>query len=81
MNPPSPRQTNELLQRILNALQPAKPRQGFEIACAIILALATTASACCAYPSKLWGGAQIAQAMLLFLGTLAGLTTLPICDE
>ena len=50
-----------MLQRILNAVAPAKPRHGFEIACAIILALATTGSAWCAYQSKLWGGAQMAR--------------------
>src|SRR4029453_12250886 len=55
-------QTNELLKRILTAVEPAKPRRGFEIACAIILSLATTASAWCAYQSKLWGGAQMARA-------------------
>ena len=55
-----PQQPNELLQRILNAVEPAKPKHGFEIACAIVLALATTASAWCAYQSKLWGGAQMA---------------------
>jgi CHASE2 domain-containing sensor protein len=57
-----PQDTNALLRRILNAVAPAKPKQGFEIACAIVLALATTASAWCAYQSKLWGGAQMAQA-------------------
>jgi hypothetical protein len=62
MNPPSPQPTNELLQRILNAVEPAKPRHGLEIACAVVLALATTASAWCAYQSKLWGGAQMARA-------------------
>ena len=56
-----PQQPNELLQRILNAVEPAKPKHGFEIACAIVLALATTASAWCAYQSKLWGGAQMAR--------------------
>jgi hypothetical protein len=59
---PSQQPTNELLQRILKAVEPAKPKQGFEVACAIILALATTASAWCAYQSKLWGGAQAARA-------------------
>lgn len=57
-----PSDTNELLRRILNAVEPAKPRHGFEVACAIVLALATTASAWCAYQSKLWGGAQMARA-------------------
>jgi hypothetical protein len=54
--------TTELLRRILNAVEPAKRKHGFEIACAIVLALATTASAWCAYQSKLWGGAQMARA-------------------
>ncbi len=57
---PSP-PADELLQRILKAVEPAKPKQGFEIACAIVLSLATTASAWCAYQSKLWGGAQMAR--------------------
>ena len=57
-----PQDTAELLQRILNAVEPAKPKHGFEIACAIVLALATTASAWCAYQSKLWGGAQMGRA-------------------
>ena len=51
-----------MLRRILKAVEPAKPKHGFEIACAIVLALATTASAWCAYQSKLWGGAQMARA-------------------
>src|SRR5262245_50543966 len=59
--PPQDR-TNELLQKILAAVEPAKPKRAFEIACAVILSLATTASAWCAYQSKLWGGAQMALA-------------------
>jgi hypothetical protein len=58
----SPPDTTELLQRILNAVEPAKRKPWFELACAIVLALATTASAWCAYQSKLWGGAQMARA-------------------
>jgi hypothetical protein len=54
-------QTNELLQRILRAVEPATRSRGVEVACAIILALATTASAWCAYQSKIWGGAQMAR--------------------
>jgi predicted component of type VI protein secretion system len=46
-----PQDSTELLRRILEAVEPAKPRHGFEIACAIVLALATTASAWCAYQS------------------------------
>jgi hypothetical protein len=57
-----PTETAELLRRILNAVEPVKPKHAFEIACAIVLALATTASAWCAYQSKLWGGAQMARA-------------------
>ena len=48
-------------QRILDAVESSKRKRGFEIACAVILALATTASAWCAYQSKLWGGAQAAR--------------------
>jgi hypothetical protein len=59
---PLPQDTTEMLRRILDAVEPAKPKHGFEIACAIVLALATTASAWCAYQSKLWGGAQAARA-------------------
>jgi hypothetical protein len=59
---PPPSLTNELLQRILSAVEPAKRKPGFELACAIVLALATTASAWCAYQSKLWGGVQAARA-------------------
>jgi hypothetical protein len=55
-----PQDADALLRRILDAVEPAKPKHGFEIACAIVLALATTASAWCAYQSKLWGGAQMA---------------------
>jgi hypothetical protein len=58
---PLPQDTNELLRRIVHAVEPAKPKHGFEVACAIVLALATTASAWCAYQSKLWGGAQMAR--------------------
>jgi hypothetical protein len=54
-----PQDTNELLVRILSAVEPAKRKPGFELACAIVLALATTASAWCAYQSKLWGGVQL----------------------
>jgi len=61
-NEPLPPDATESLRRILKAVEPAKARQGFEIACAIVLALATTASAWCAYQSKLWGGAQAARA-------------------
>jgi len=58
----SPPDTPEMLRRILNAVEPTKRKPWFELACAIVLALATTASAWCAYQSKLWGGAQMARA-------------------
>ena len=58
----APPDTNALLRRILAAVEPAKRKPWFELACAIVLALATTASAWCAYQSKLWGGAQAARA-------------------
>jgi hypothetical protein len=61
LEPTSP-ETNELLRLILRAVEPTKPTRGFEVACAIILSLATTASAWCAYQSKLWGGAQTSRA-------------------
>jgi ABC-type multidrug transport system fused ATPase/permease subunit len=60
-NESSAQDTTALLRRILNAVEPVKPKHGFEIACAVVLALATTASAWCAYQSKLWGGAQMAR--------------------
>lgn len=57
----SPPLSNEdLLLRILEAVAPPKRRRGIEIVCAVILALATTCSAWCAYQSKLWGGVQAA---------------------
>ena len=54
-------ETRELLQRILKSVEPEKKKRGFEIAVAVVLSLATTASAWCAYQSKLWGGAQAAR--------------------
>jgi hypothetical protein len=58
----APPQTNELLQRILKAVDPAKPKRKFEVVAALVLSIATTASAWCAYQSKLWGGAQASRA-------------------
>ena len=62
MHPQAPQPPPELLQRILDALEPKKRNRGIEIACAVILSLTTTASAWCAYQSKLWGGEQAARA-------------------
>jgi len=59
--PSLPEDPTDLLRRILHAVEPVRSKKGFEIACAIVLALATTASAWCAYQSKLWGGVQMAQ--------------------
>ncbi len=58
---PSEPSSSELLQRILAAVDSPKRNRNLEIVCAIILALTTTASAWCAYQSKLWGGAQAAR--------------------
>ena len=60
----APPETNDLLQRILKAVEPArpKPRRKFEALAALVLSIATIASAWCAYQSKLWGGAQAARA-------------------
>ena len=58
----TPLETNELLQRILKAVEPGKPKRKFEVAAAVILSIATMASAWCAYQSKLWGGAQASRA-------------------
>jgi uncharacterized membrane protein YtjA (UPF0391 family) len=46
------------LQRILDTLEKDQRRRWVEIACAVVLSLATTASAWCAYQSTLWGGVQ-----------------------
>ncbi|MCW5551394.1 MAG: hypothetical protein KIS67_04425 [Verrucomicrobiae bacterium] len=57
----TPQETVALLRRILSVVEPAQRKPWFEVACAIVLALATTASAWCAYQSKLRGGAQLAR--------------------
>src|SRR5215470_12315727 len=57
--PTSPEAT-ELLQRILRAVEerPSERRRWVEITCAIVLSLATMASAWCAYQATLWSGVQ-----------------------
>jgi hypothetical protein len=40
---PLPQDTAATLRRILSAVEPAKRKRGFELACAIVLAPATTA--------------------------------------
>ena len=58
--PSLPPSSQELLQHILEAVAPPKRKRSVEVICAVILALATTSSAWCAYQSKLWGGVQAA---------------------
>jgi hypothetical protein len=57
---PPTRETNELLRRILRTLaeRQGERKRWVEIACALVLALATMASAWCAYQATLWGGVQ-----------------------
>jgi hypothetical protein len=50
--------TEQMLRRILAAVE-TKHRKGWaELVCALVLALTTMCSAWCAYQSKLWGGLQ-----------------------
>jgi len=52
-------ETTAVLHRILEAVEKDQRRRWVEVACAIVLSLATTASAWCAYQSTLWGGVQL----------------------
>lgn len=54
----TPLETTALLQRILAAVEKDKRNRWVEITCAVVLSLATTASAWCAYQSTRWGGIQ-----------------------
>lgn len=54
----SPQQTSQVLHRILEAVESTERRRWVELACAVVLSLATMASAWCAYQSQLWGGVQ-----------------------
>jgi hypothetical protein len=61
--PPAPtggtdQNTEQLLGRILAALEKRHSQGWVELACAIVLALSTMSSAWCAYQSKLWSGVQ-----------------------
>ncbi|HEV2969681.1 MAG TPA: hypothetical protein VGY55_06800 [Pirellulales bacterium] len=49
---------DDTLHRILDLLERSHRRTWMEVACAIILSLATTCSAWCAYQSKIWSGVQ-----------------------
>jgi len=60
-NEPEPYETNEMLRRILAAVEPAKHKPVIEILTAIVLSLATVGSAWCAYQSKVWSGEQNAR--------------------
>ena len=53
-----PQETNAVLQRILSAVEKNERNRRLEIASAVLLGLATTASAWCAYQATLWSGAQ-----------------------
>jgi hypothetical protein len=55
---PTPAAHDEMLRRILDLLERGHRRTWMEVACAVILSLATTCSAWCAYQSKLWSGEQ-----------------------
>jgi hypothetical protein len=54
----APRANEETLRRILDLLERGHRRTWMEVACAVILSLATTCSAWCAYQSKIWSGVQ-----------------------
>jgi hypothetical protein len=58
---PIRRHHDETLHRILELLEGAHRRTWMEVACAMVLSLATTCSAWCAYQSKLWSGEQASQ--------------------
>jgi hypothetical protein len=51
-------ESEQLLGRILAALEKRHSRGWVEVACAVVLALSTMSSAWCAYQSKLWSGVQ-----------------------
>src|SRR5689334_15226217 len=55
------RKDDQTVHRILELLEGARRRTWMEVACAVVLSLATTCSAWCAYESKLWGGEQARQ--------------------
>src|SRR5258708_11574834 len=54
----APKAHEETLRRILDLLERSHRRTWMEVACAVILSLATTCSAWCAYQSKIWSGVQ-----------------------
>jgi hypothetical protein len=54
----SPASHEDMLRRILELVEHGHRRTWMEVTCAVILSLATTCSAWCAYQSKLWSGEQ-----------------------
>lgn len=54
----TPQETSALLQRILKAVEKDQQSRWAEIACAVVLSLATVSTAWCAYQATLWSGVQ-----------------------
>jgi hypothetical protein len=54
----TPQERDEILRRILGSVEKDQRKRWVEIVCAIVLSLATMASAWCAYQATLWGGVQ-----------------------
>jgi hypothetical protein len=54
----TPQETVAILQRILQAVEKDERTRWAQITCAVVLSLATTASAWCAYQATLWSGVQ-----------------------
>ncbi len=54
----TPQERDDILRRILITVEKDQRKRWIEIACAIVLSLATMASAWCAYQATLWGGVQ-----------------------
>jgi hypothetical protein len=54
----TPQETAALLHRILGAVDKDERTRWVELTCAVVLSLATTSSAWCAYQANLWSGVQ-----------------------
>src|SRR5262245_2679650 len=54
----TPQERDEILRRILDAVEKDQRKRWVEIVGAMVLSLATMASAWCAYQATLWGGVQ-----------------------
>lgn len=54
----TPQETSVLLSRILAAVEKDEQSRWAEIACAVVLSLATVSTAWCAYQATLWSGVQ-----------------------